>query len=107
MSKVTFTKASSSDTGFTVTANRLNEAGFTRVNANSLLKGEQYAATLTDSRGRTVVTTMTVNRSKANGSKQTTLYTNSLAGKAYISEPIVGFPVTYTVTNLKKLRNRG
>jgi hypothetical protein len=107
MTKVVFTKASTSDTGFTVTADRLNSAGFSRVDSSSLLKGERYTVTLTDVRGRSVTTTLTVNRAKANGSTQTTLYTTSLAGKGLVNEPEVGSPVTYLVTNLKKLRNRG
>lgn len=105
--KVTFTLASTSDAGFTVTANRLNEAGFNRVDSNNLFKGERYTAELKDSFGRVVTTKLTVNRSKLDGNTYTSLYSEPLAGRGLISEPVVGTPVELTVVSLRKIRNRG
>ena len=99
--KVRFTKDSNNHSGVTVTASRLKEAGF-RVRPDALLKGERYKATLKDCFGNTETVMLTVNRSKANGSKQTTLYAtpNTLRNAA------VGRPVEYSVVELKKVRNR-
>lgn len=94
---VVFTCASKTDTGVTVTANRLKEAGF-KITPESLLKGQTYSATLTDRNGNTTKTKLVVNRSVLNGGTSTTFY-------AYVdglAKPVVGRPVKYTVTSLRK-----
>jgi hypothetical protein len=96
---VVFTCASKTDAGVTVTANRLKEAGF-RIVPEALLKGQTYSATLTDRNGNTTKTKLVVNRSVVNGGTSTTFY-------AYVDElvkPVVGRPVTYSITNLRKVR---
>jgi hypothetical protein len=106
-SKVVFTKASVNDTGVTVTGARLKAAGF-RLDPNNLLPGERYKAVLVDNYGATVETTLTCNRSKALGSSNTTLYSSGLtSSKKGFTLPQVGNSVEYTISSLKKVRNRG
>jgi hypothetical protein len=95
---VTFTRASETDVGVTVTAKRLAEAGF-KINADKVLKGQRFRATLTDTRGNSVNVVLTVNRSKANGGSYTTLYTYIEANS--FSLPYVGLSREYSVSNFR------
>ena len=74
---VTFTKASEHDEKLTVTARRLNDAGFSVVDPDNLFKGETFEVTLKDKSGNKVKSKFTVNRSKLNGAKTTTLHGDS------------------------------
>lgn len=98
---VTFTRASETDLGVTVTANRLAEAGF-KIDANKLLKGQRFRATLTDARGNSYTVTLTVNRAKTGGNKSTTLYSNEITSSSF-SQPYVGVSRKYTVSNLRAI----
>jgi hypothetical protein len=99
---VTFTSTSENSTGVTVTATRLEQAGF-KINANTVLKGQRFRATLTDARGNTLNVTLTVNRAKTNGSSQTTLYSGALNLTGGFVLPYVGVSRDYTVVNFRAL----
>ena len=99
---VTFTSASERDLGVTVTATRLQEAGF-KINPNTVLKGQRFRATLKDARGTTLNVTLTVNRAKTNGSSQTTLYSGALNVATGFTLPYVGVSRDYTVVNFRAL----
>lgn len=99
---VTFTSASEHDLGVTVTATRLQEAGF-KINANTVLKGQRFRATLRDVRGNELNVTLTVNRAKTDGSSKTTLYSGALSATGGFVLPYVGVSRDYTVVNFRAL----
>jgi hypothetical protein len=97
---VTFTRASETDAGITVTAKRLEAAGF-NIDPNTVFVGQRYRAILKSSSGATKTVVLTVNRAKTSGATSTTLYSDAVTSNGKFALPIVGLSRDFTVVSFR------